>query len=128
MEELPVKYRSLRRLMVAFSLLWALLLASSAAPALSAPFTGQAQQPATTVQSPAAIPDVVDELNQGAYFYTAEATTTAYTFSLQPAIAFARVGALRFAAADYLPPYAARAPGLNFLTRFFPTSIQPNAP
>ena len=27
-----------------------------------------------------------------------------------------------------LPPYAARAPGINFISRFFPVSIQPNAP
>ena len=29
---------------------------------------------------------------------------------------------------DQIPPYAIRAPGKSFLTRIFPTTIQPNAP
>lgn len=57
-----------------------------------------------------------------------DATPFALVISLQQAGIPVHLATFLAPVDEAIPPYAARAPGRSFLTRIFPTTIQPNAP
>lgn len=67
-------------------------------------------------------------LLQGDQFLSEDATISTTSISLQQAVALIRTQSFRNPTDEAIPPYAARAPGFNFLNQFFLTSITPHAP
>jgi hypothetical protein len=60
--------------------------------------------------------------------FSEDASASAIVINLQQAATYYTRVAFAFPFDEAIPPYAARAPGVSFLTKFFPISIQPHAP
>lgn len=128
MKRVATNIRSLRGLFLSLSLLWALLLTSQAA--LASTFIS----PTPTTHSSSELPAYSDQQNegqafkQGLLYLSEDATPSVLMINLQQATAIATKASFAFPTDEAIPPYAARAPGVSFLSKFFPTSIQPKAP
>lgn len=127
MQAPPSKYRILRHFVLSLTLLCAFLPGNLAAFAQVAPAPVHAVlTQKTAVQS--AETDPSSRLGEETGLFAIEATPISRLIALQPANPYPGSHLFRHPEDEKIPPYAARAPGINFLDKFFPTSILPNAP
>ncbi|SIT91388.1 hypothetical protein SAMN05444128_2577 [Pontibacter indicus] len=108
-----------RHLLMTVTLLWALMLNGQEVVAYTYPAQGTPVRLATAPQEKTIVKQKV----------MLEATTSFVVLNLeQNALEPTPIPAFAIPADEALPAYAARAPGVGFVARFFPISIQPNAP
>lgn len=67
-------------------------------------------------------------IKQVVQHFSEDASTSAVIITLQQAATHQNRPSFAFPSDEAVPPYAARAPGISYLNKFFPTSIQPHAP
>ncbi|PKV66643.1 hypothetical protein BD749_1773 [Pontibacter ramchanderi] len=112
-----------RHLLMTVTLLWALMLNGQEVVAYTYTVPGA---PAKSASQLATVPQEKTVVKQKV---TLEATTSFVVLNLeQNALEPTPIPAFAIPADEALPAYAARAPGAGFVARFFPISIQPNAP
>lgn len=103
------------------TLLWALMLHGQEVVAYT--YTAPAQSASKLATAPQETKTVVKQK------VSLEGTTSFVVLNLeQDVLEPAPVPAFAFPTDEALTAYAARAPGAGFVARFFPVSIQPNAP
>lgn len=113
-----------RHLLMTVTLLWALMLHGQEVVAYSYTATGTPAQSASQLATaPQESKTVIKQK------VSLEGTTSFVVLNLeQAALEPAPIPAFAFPTDEALTAYAARAPGAGFAARFFPISIQPNAP
>ncbi len=105
------------------TLLWALMLNGQEVVAYAHTAPGSPAQSATQL---ATTPEEKTVIKQKV---SLEGTTSFVVLNLeQDALEPSPIPAFAIPSDEALPAYAARAPGAGFVARFFPISIQPNAP
>ena len=112
-----------RHLLMTVTLLWALMLNGQEVVAYT--YTAQG----TPVKSASQLATAPQEKTVIKQKVMLEATTSFVVLNLeQDALEPTPIPAFAIPTDEALPAYAARAPGAGFVARFFPISIQPNAP
>lgn len=112
-----------RHLLMTVTLLWALMLNGQEVVAYT--YTAQGT-PAKSASQLATAPQEKTVIKQKV---SLEGTTSFVVLNLeQDALEPTPIPAFAIPTDEALPAYAARAPGAGFVARFFPISIQPNAP
>lgn len=114
--------------MLSVSLLWTFMFNSQDVKACGSVNTTLYAASAASISSTNFIETEELTLKQVVQHFSEDASTSALTFSLQQAATSQIRLTFRFPADEAVPPYAARAPGVSALSKFFPTSIQPHAP
>lgn len=117
-----------RHLLLSVSLLWALLLYGQGAVASQPKSTPSVKAAGTEQVAPNSSEEEALTLRQVVQYLAEDATASAISIPMPQAAATAAKLTFAFPADEAIPPYAARAPGVSFLSKFFPTSIQPKAP
>ena len=112
-----------RHLLMTVTLLWALMLNGQEVVAYT--YTAQGS-PTKSASQLATAPKEKTVIKQKVML---EATTSFVVLNLeQNALEPTAIPDFVIPSDEALPAYAARAPGVGFVARFFPISIQPNAP
>ncbi|WP_224744294.1 RNA methyltransferase [Pontibacter aquaedesilientis] len=112
-----------RHLLMTVTLLWALMLNGQEVVAYSSNASGIPAQHASHLANAPQEKTVIKQK------VSLEGTTSFVVLNLeQDATEPTPIPAFAIPADEALPAYAARAPGAGFVARFFPVSIQPNAP
>jgi hypothetical protein len=113
-----------RHLLMTVTLLWALMLNGQEVVAYTYAAQGiPAQSSSQLATAPQENKTVIKQK------VSLEGTTSFVVLNLeQDVLEPAPIAAFAFPTDEALPAYAARAPGAGFVARFFPISIQPNAP
>lgn len=113
-----------RHLLMTLTLLWALMLNGQEVVAYTYTAPGIPAKSATQLATaPQENKTVIKQK------VSLEGTTSFVVLSLeQDALEPTPIPAFAIPTDEALPAYAARAPGAGFVARFFPISIQPNAP
>lgn len=119
---------SFRHLILSVSLLWACMLYSQEVIAYTADNVALSPDSGNTISAAVIAESEELTLKQAEQFFSHDATSSVVTISLQQASTTPAKLIFAFPTDEAIPPYAARAPGVSFLSKFFPTSIQPHAP
>lgn len=113
---------------MSLSLLWATVLFSQDALAYTSVNQPLSFSSDATAATEAELKNEEDTLKKVIQYFSHEATPSVVTITLQPAATTPAKLAFAFPADESIHPSAARAPGVSYLSKFFSTSIQPNAP
>jgi hypothetical protein len=112
-----------RHLLMTVTLLWALMLNGQEVVAYTYSAQGIPAQPTQLATSSQENKTVIKQK------VSLEGTTSFVVLNLeQDVLEPSPISGFAFPQDEALPAYAARAPGAGFVARFFPISIQPNAP
>lgn len=113
-----------KHLLMSFTLLWALMLNGQEVVAYTSASNGTAQQTDSRLAAPASENKTVVKQK-----VSLEATTSFVALNLQQAtVPLPQQPAFAKPTDELLPAYTTIPPGIGFVSRIFPITIQPNAP